>query len=288
MTRIWLCFAVLSTLTAQSEFRADGRLVLVNAGVYDDDNRFRPGLGIANFQLSDEGKVVPLHSVVVEEVAISTVILLDVSRSMAANLGDAREALGRFLDRARTGDEFCLLVFRDQTPGGCEFQRDPGVIRRQAGEMEAGGGTALNDAILQALALTRRAHNARRAVLILSDGLDNSSDRGWNDVRRQALETDAVLYGVTLPAWRGRDVWKTVRLGQLAEETGGRMLTAETTRELPAALDRLEVRLQYLLAFVPPAPVPARPWRSVRVKLQGPAARNLRVYWRHQYSALAR
>ena len=288
MTRFWLCFAALSTLAAQSEFRTEGRLVLVNAGVYDDDNRFRPGLGLANFQLSDEGTVVPLHSVVMEEVPISTVILLDVSRSMADHLADAREALGRYLDRARPGDEFCLLVFSDPAPGGCEFQRDPGAVRQRALPMAAEGGTALNDAILRALKVTRRARNARRAVLILSDGLDNASARGWNEVRRQALETDAVLYAVTLPAWRGRDVWKTVRLGKLAEETGGRMLTAETTRELPAALDRLEVRLQYLLAFVPPAPVPARPWRTVRVKLQGPAARNLRVYWRHQYSALVR
>ena len=209
VARTLLYFAVYSTLAAQTDFRAEDRLVLVNAGVDDGHNRFRGELAKENFQLLDEGEEMRLESVVVEDVALSAVILLDVSRSMNSSIGDAREALGRFLDGARLGDEFCLIAFSEPGPRGYEFQQDTTDIRALAANVQTGGGTALNDALLRAFAMVKRARNAQRAGLILSGGLDNSSLPSWNDVRRGAVETDAVLYAVSLPAWRDRDVWKT-------------------------------------------------------------------------------
>jgi len=285
--RLLLYFVAISTLAAQPEFRTEGRLVLVNAGVYDDRNQFRDGLTKEDFQLWDEGEEMRLQSVAVEEVAVSAVILLDVSKSMKNNIGHAREALSRFLDRARPGDEFCLITFSESAPMECEFSDDTAGIRTRAEEAQIGGGTALGDALLRAFGMVKRARNARRAVLILSDGLENSSAHRWNDVRRAAMETEAIIYAVTLPVWRDRDAWRAVRLEELAVESGGRMFTADP-KELAAAMERLEVRLQYVLAFEPPANSEVKPWRSVRVKLRGPGARNLRVYWRHKYHYYAR
>ncbi len=275
-----LLFGVGLGLAAQTGFRAEGRLVLVNAGVYDDRNRFHGELGVANFEVTDEGRAVRLESVGVEEVAISTVIVLDVSRSMGKHAAEAREALGYFLARARAGDEFCLLVFAEQMAEGCEFTGDAEGVRAEVARAVTGGGTALGDALLRGMGMVKRARNARRAILLISDGLDNSSAHSWKEVRRAALETDAVLYVVSLPLWRDRDAWQALRLQALAEESGGRMLTAGSAKELPAALDGLEVRQQYVLAFAPAAGAGRH---AVRVRLRGEAARHLRVYWRHSY-----
>lgn len=280
MRCIVLFFGVGLGLAAQAGFRAEGRLVLVNAGVFDDRNRFHGELVKENFELSDGGRVVPLESVGVEEVAISTVIVLDVSRSMAKHMAEAREALGHYLDRAREGDEFCLLVFQEAVQEQCAFTADGKAIRERAAMLEAGGGTALGDALLRGMAIVKRARNVRRAILVISDGLDNSSAHSWKEVRRAALETDAVLYVVSLPFWRDRDAWQALRLQALAEESGGQMLTAGSAKELPAVLEGLEVRQQYVLAFVP-AEGAGR--HAVRVRLRGDAARHLRVYWRHSY-----
>lgn len=277
---IVLLFGVGLGLAAQTGFRAEGRLVLVNAGVYDDRNRFHGELGVANFEVTDEGRAVRLESVGVEEVAISTVIVLDVSRSMGKHVAEAREALGHFLAKARMGDEFCLLVFAEEVAEGCAFTGDAAAVRAEAVRATAGGGTALGDALLRGMGMVKRARNARRAILVISDGLDNSSAHSWKEVRRATLETNAVLYVVSLPVWREQDAWRALRLQGLAEESGGRMLTAENAKELPGMVERLEVRQQYVLAFAPVAGVGRH---AVRVRLRGEAARHLRVYWRRSY-----
>lgn len=280
MRRVFLSFGVGLGLTAQAGFRADGRLVLVNAGVYDDRNRFHGELGKDNFELSDAGRPMRLESVGVEEVALSTVIVLDVSRSMGKHMGEARAALGSFLSKAGRDDEFCLLVFQDRVDAGCVFTRDAETIRARAAAVETGGGTALGDALLRAMGMVKQAGNARRAILVISDGLDNSSAHSWKEVRRTALETDAVLYVVSLTMWRDRDAWQSLRLQALAEESGGRMLMAGSAKQLPEVMEGLEVRQQYVLSFVPAEGVGRH---AVRVRLRGEAARHLRVYWRHSY-----
>jgi hypothetical protein len=81
---------------------------------------------------------------------------------------------------------------------------------------------------------------------------------GWNEVRKAALDTEAVLYAVALAAWRGRDSTRMVRLEELAEEPCGRMWTALAMKDFRA--------------FVPPTGVASKSWKTVRVKLRGEAA----------------
>ena len=229
-----------------------------------------------------------LESVGVEDVPLSTVILMDVSRSMGKDIDNARDAVSRFLDQARPGDEFCLMAFNDQVAARCRFTSDAREIREDAAAMVAGGGTALDDALLAAMAAAKLAHNTRQMILLLTDGEENSSAHRWREVRRAALESRAVFYGVSLPGWRDRDIWLWEQLRGLVEETGGRMLEARSTRELPALLAQLEARMQYVLTYVPPAGAETKPVHHVRVRLSGAKAQHLRVYWRHNYSAAVR
>lgn len=285
--RIILFTVCASWLGAQTGFRSDSRLVLVNAGVFDDRQRFQTGLRPDNFELFDDGAAVTLQSVSIEDVPLSTVILLDASRSMGRSLELAKAALGRYLERSRYGDEYCLMVFNDRVPPACQFRRDTAWAKVRISDLSPGRGTALYDAILAGLAMTRHAHNRRRALLILSDGLENSSAHVWNELRRAVEETTAVLYAVTLPPWRGRDEWHALRLRQLIEETGGYVVTVDHPREMGAALERIEVRLQYVLTFVPPPGAESKPRHSLRLRLRGEPAKGLRVYWRHFYSVPA-
>lgn len=268
------------TLTAES------RLVMVNASVYDNQNHFHADMTAENFRVLDDGSEVALASVGVEEVPLSAVILLDASRSMHSSYDAALDGLHRFLDKAQAGDEFCLLAFQDHEPADCRFERDPMKVRAQAAHIRPHGGTALGDALLAGLAMAKRSRNARRVVLVLSDGLDNSSSHKWAEVRRIAVESTAAVYALNLPVWGDMDSWQTLRLRRLAEDTGGRLLAARNVKEFPALLEHLEVRQQYVLTFVPPGATGHRTKHQVTVRLRGRAAEHLRVYWRHSYSTV--
>ena len=119
-------------LHANEDLHTEGRLVLINASVFDDNNRFHPELRNENFQLFDDGVEMQLRSVGVEDVPLSTIILLDISRSMKDAIGDARIALDKYLDKSRPGDEFCLIAFNGHSPDHCEFVTDANDVRLHA------------------------------------------------------------------------------------------------------------------------------------------------------------
>lgn len=149
--------------------------MLINASVVDKGGRFIADLPADRFRVFDEGVEVPSKNVAVEEVPVSVVIVLDVSGSMKKKIVHAREALNRFLDRSGPDDEFSLLLFNDTVQMRRNFHTDTASIRDTAAQAETGGGTALRDSLLAAVSRVRSARNARRAILLVSDGVATAS-----------------------------------------------------------------------------------------------------------------
>ena len=273
------------THAADSRFRTDSQLVLINATVVDKEGRFIPDLAGDRFRVFDEGVEVPITSVAVEEVPVSVVIVLDVSGSMKKKIVHAREALNRFLDRSGPDDEFCLLLFNDTVQMRRNFYKDTAIIRNRAAQAETGGGTALRDSLIAAISRVRTARNARRAILLVSDGVDTASRYKWKEVERYLLEANAALYVLTEDNWSEDEIDSTW-LQNLCKMTGGRFFSARA-KKFSDIVERLAIRFQYVIAYMPQITDAARGFRRVKVRLHGRDDRKLRVYWKRGYYANA-
>jgi Ca-activated chloride channel homolog len=271
----------------RSDFRVDSKLVLIPVSVTDPMNHAVTGLPREAFHVF-EGKVEQtLVQFGAEDAPVSIGIVFDSSGSMRDKLAGSRDAVARFLDLANPEDEFFLVDFNATAQLTVPFTSDASLIRNQLMFRQPSGRTALLDAVNLAISSLKEARNPRRALLIISDGVDNDSRYTEFEIRRRVRESDLWIYsigfdeggGIMLPEGdRGQTL-----LAALAEESGGRHFTIRNPSELPdvAAKIGLELRNQYVIGYRPAAPARSGGYHKVQVRLM--AGRDLRVTWRPGY-----
>ena len=126
----------------------------------------------------------------------------------------------------------------------------------------------------------RSAHNPRRAVIVISDGMDNHSRYSQSELMRAAAESDVQIYTITIgvpPRYRKpiqavEEHNGLVLLDDLAERTGGLHFTVEFKSDVnqAAANIGLALRNQYLLGYRPQDTDRSGKWHKIRVKLEVP------------------
>jgi len=171
-------------------------LALVNVTVTDPYNRLVTGLEPDNFRVyedSIEQEVVTFSS---EDVPISIGVIFDFSGSMANKVAKAREAAVQFFKTANPQDEFFLVSFNERAELSSSFTNSVEDLQSRLMLTAPKGRTALLDAIYLGLSQMRGAHNAKRALLILSDGGDNHSRYNESDIKRLVKEADTQLYAI--------------------------------------------------------------------------------------------
>jgi Ca-activated chloride channel family protein len=256
----------------------DVELALVNVTVTDPYNRLVTGLEPDNFRIFEdniEQEVVNFSS---EDVPISIGVILDHSGSMANKLGKAKQAAFQFFKTANPQDEFFLVGFNDHAELLSPFTENVEYLQSRMLPTSAKGSTALLDAIYLGLSQMRGARNAKRALLIISDGGDNHSRYTDKDIKRLVREADTQLYSIGIfdPfEYRSRtpeELSGPSLLNDMTELTGGRAFTVENLNDLPdiAAKIGMELRNQYILGYHPShKPRDAR-WRKIKIKLRTP------------------
>jgi VWFA-related protein len=142
------------------------------------------------------------------------------------------------------------------------------------------------DGVYVAMDEMRTARNARKAILILSDGEENSSRYTQTEINNRLRETDVQVYaiGVTQSS-PGNGL-----LAELARETGGRAFRGVGLNDLPDAVSKIgiELRSQYMLGYRPANTVKDGKYRQVEVLLNQPRGLPpLRAYYRTGYYAPA-
>src|SRR5205807_4145396 len=156
------------------------------------------------------------------------------------------------------------------------------------------GRTALLDGIYLALHTMKKARNPRKALLLISDGGDNSSRYTESEIKNLVREADVQIYsiGIYEPSGsRGRTAEELSGpglLSELSEQTGGRHFAVENLKELPdvAAKIGIELRNQYILGYTPTNRERDGKYRKVQVKLVQPKGLPpLRAFWRLGYYA---
>jgi Ca-activated chloride channel family protein len=283
------CFLALAapdqpTLWGQSSnaiptFSTGVNLVEVYATVTDRDGQPITGLTAADFQVAEDRTPQTITTFAAGEFPLSITIALDRSFSMAGErLSLSKKAARSFIAALRPSDEVMVLAV-----GGEIETITPPVSARDAAatpweSIEPWGSTPLFDATVQALdAIQTR--TGRRALVIISDGIDRDSRASATDLIAHARESNVLIYPVAI----GRT--RPAVFAELANVTGGRTFFIEDPKRLEAQLSVLarELRFQYLLGYTPSRPASgARQWRALDVTVSRP---DLRVRARDGYVA---
>ncbi|GAC1675152.1 MAG: hypothetical protein PVS2B2_09870 [Candidatus Acidiferrum sp.] len=276
--------------------RSDVGLALVNITVTDPYNRLVTGLDQDNFRVFEDNIEQEVLTFSSEDVPISIGVIFDFSGSMANKIGKAREAALQFFKTANPQDEFFLVTFNERAELTSTFTNSVEDLQSRMLLTAPKGRTALLDAIYLGLSQMRGAHNAKRALLILSDGGDNHSRYNESDIKRLVKEADTQLYAIGIYdalGYRNRtpeELNGPSLLSEVTELTGGRVFAVENLNELPDIATKIgmELRNQYVLGYKPSNKVHDARWRKIKIKMRAPRGLPpLSIYSRTGYYAPA-
>ncbi len=256
----------------------DVDLALVNVTVTDPFNRLVTGLEPDNFRVFEDSIEQEVVTFSAEDVPISIGVIFDFSGSMSNKVGKAREAAVQFFKTANPQDEFFLVSFNERAELTSSFTNSVEDLQSRMMLTAPKGRTALLDAIYLGLSQMRGAHNAKRALLILSDGGDNHSRYNESDIKRLVKEADTQLYAIGIfdpLGYRNRspeELSGPSLLSEVTEMTGGRVFAVEKLDELPDIATKIgmELRNQYVLGYRPSNKAHDARWRKLKIKLRAP------------------
>jgi Ca-activated chloride channel family protein len=256
----------------------DVDLALINVTVTDPYNRLVTGLEPDNFRVFEDNAEQEVITFSSEDVPISIGVIFDFSGSMADKIAKAREAAVQFFKTANPKDEFFLVTFNERAELVSPFTNSIEELQSSMMLTAPRGRTALLDAIYLGLSQMRGAHNAKRALLIISDGGDNHSRYNENDIKRLVKEADTQLYAIGIfdpLGFRNRtpeELNGPSLLGEVTELSGGRVFAVERINELPDIASKIgmELRNQYVLGYRPSNKAHDARWRKVKIKLRTP------------------
>lgn len=277
--------------------KVDVELALVSVTVTDPMGRMVTGLNKDHFEVIEDKKQQEVVHFGAEDSALSLAVVFDASGSMGYKMSKAREAVAQFFKTANPEDEFFLVQFNSRPEMVTGFTKSLEEIQNRLTFVQSKGQTALLDAIYLALNQMKEAKNTQKAVLVISDGGDNSSRYTPREIKRLVRESDVQIYaiGIYEPfSSRGRTPEESSGPGlltEIAESTGGRQFAVQNVNELPDIAEKIgiELRNQYVLGYVPTNIAKDGKWRRVKVevkKIRGMPV--LRPYYRNGYYAPAR
>jgi VWFA-related protein len=180
------------------KFRTGVELINVNATVTDQSGRFVPGLAREDFRVFDDETPQTVTHFSAERVPVSLGIVLDTSGSMdGEKIVAAREALTRFLSELLDPDDEVFLFRFDNVPQLLQgWTKDKRIVSDVVQRIQPRGGTALYDAVADAVQMAQQGHNRKKAVVIISDGNDTSSRTDVFAVKQLIRETEVLVYAI--------------------------------------------------------------------------------------------
>jgi len=276
MSRIGITFALgfmgaATFLAAQDALRVDVRLVNIYATVIDSSGRYVQGLKKNDFLVEEDGRRQELtHFDHNEDTPVSVGIVLDTSGSMRTKLDTATNAVDRFVRTIHPDDDIFLMAFNNEVYLLQNFTNDRSKLRKALRYTDSAGGTALYDALEEALAKIKFGANNKRAILLVTDGQDTISQASFAQVRQRIRESELLVYSLGIgstagfvrtfgPRLGGRDTVDMNVLKAFATDSGGRAYSVNDDmlggRNSPfeKILDQIaeELRYQYTLGYYP-------------------------------------
>jgi Ca-activated chloride channel family protein len=208
----------------------------------------------------------------VNDLPVHVQVMIDVSASMEEDLAATRQAALAFLEGTiAPKDRAALVTFNDHPHLAVDFTNDVSTLAGGLAGLKAERGTALHDALFFGLYLLNGIRG-QRAILLLSDGKDESSRFSFEDTLEYARRAGVAIYaiGLTLDGKGGGQAKRP--LEQLAAITGGRSFFIDSAAELPSVYQQIqtELRSRYLITYQSTNSNPDSQFRAVELRTTRP------------------
>jgi Ca-activated chloride channel homolog len=276
--------------------------VMLPVTVRDANGRLVPDLTRKNFRVFEDNTEQPLSQLALRQVPVDVILMLDASSSVSNNLDDFRRAALSFAAQLDPEDRISLIKFDDRVQLLQDWTRSRFQLQRALNRIEAGMFTRFNDALLLAAHEQFGSSQSRRAIIILSDGIDSGRGATSAEAALQAVlaaqvtvyvisntessraskqaELDTLTNGsysaVRFNQLRIDDLREGLRvlneseqrLAQLAQSTGGRIYKPHSFDALGDAYREVaeELRTQYAIYYTPLNKARDGAFRRVRVQ----------------------
>ena len=264
---------------ADDVIKVNTDLVVFDAQVIDKKSKRIIGdLTKADFAVTDNGVKQQISYFSRDELPLSIILLLDVSRSVRPIIHDIRNGALNALQRLKPDDQVAVMAFASETKWAQDFTKDRALVSRKIEEVTAtdvlGNATFIGPALESAAIHMEHAPtaNSRRVIIIITDNIAATSNRQEHDVLEQLFDTGTVVYGLIVRGPVGR-VFNIMSFGQIkainkfVDETGGEVLGAgktEVDQRLGLIIDRLRAR--YAIGFRP-SQTAGESFRPVEIKI---------------------
>ncbi|MGA7873766.1 MAG: VWA domain-containing protein [Candidatus Binatus sp.] len=272
----------------------------VTVTVTEPSGTYVTGLQKSDFKLYMDGQQRPIEFFRQDlNTPVSVGILVDTSGSMTPKIPQARAAIAEFLRDLNDKDDVFLFAFSSHPFLLQPFTTNHDLVMRRLALLHAYGQTALFDVIMQGLQMVQRGRYDKKALLVVTDGMDNTSAATVNDVVAQARRMGVLVYSIGIGDPNGGSGGVSVSIGPfvlggddsehvdaetlhtLSTETGAKtyiIREAGDGEALRRACENisLELREQYTIGFLAPDPT-AGGYRSLRVDVPGKEGADVRV-----------
>jgi VWFA-related protein len=191
-----------STVVGQNQddfrFRSGVELVNVTATVTDKSGRFVAGLHQDDFVIYEDNVRQDVSHFSNERVPVSLGIVIDTSGSMAGEKLDyAQSAIDRFLgELLDPQDEIFLTRFQSYPELLQDWTTDRKRLTRAVARLNAGGGTAMYDAVAEAVPMAQTGEHRKKAIVLISDGNDTDSDSSVGQVKQLIRNSEVMVYAI--------------------------------------------------------------------------------------------
>ncbi|SPF43383.1 von Willebrand factor, type A [Candidatus Sulfopaludibacter sp. SbA4] len=283
-------------------FSADVKVVNVLATVRNKAGALIGNLSQDDFSLSEEGRPQTIRYFAREsDLPLTLGLMVDTSGSQRRVMDAERGASMRFLDRVvrDNKDQVFIMQFDSAVQMRQSLTSTVGKLedalayvdtetRRQV-EMQHGGGTLLYDAVARASDDVMKKLRGRKALIVLSDGVDLGSYGSLQDAVEAAQRADTLIYSILYSdpgaygIFGGGGDGKRV-LQRMSSDSGGSFFEVSKKQTLDQIFDTLqeELRTQYNLGYVSDKPVTLSGFRTIQLTV---GQKGLVVQARHQYWA---
>jgi Ca-activated chloride channel homolog len=295
----FLAVSIALSAKSQDELRVDVRLVNIVATVTDGRGRYVPGLTAEDFIVEEDSVRQKIaHFSQDQNIPVSVGIVLDTSGSMDRKIQTAVDAVDRFIRTIHADDDIFLMTFSNEPILRQDFTNDRNKLSKALKSVRVTGGTAMYDALNEALIKMHSGAHEKRAILLISDGADTSSRLKFGQALQAVRESELLIYclGIASDTYAGRNehvpfTWPLPRvlggkrpvtsrrdavdmdiLDGFADNSGGRAVLLSDSwvgrgNEIDKVLTQVadELRSQYTLGYYPTAADDGQ-FHSVRVR----------------------
>lgn len=265
----------LVTLPAPGEITTSvtPHLVRVNASVTDRNGRAIPNMRLSDFAVYENGAERKVVDVTPATEPFNLILLLDVSGSVEERIDFIRKAARDFLNTASPQDRIAITSFRDDIQIVSDFTTDRRLLSKKLDDIDAGGATALYDALAYSLVHSLKPlRGERTAIVIISDGDDNKSFVPFPAILEATIESGALIYPLYVPSglipeasvpkpmvtvdpMRTKYLTITTRAAEegqkLADVSGGVFYSIKQLKDLQSAYDEVvaQLRTAYTITY---------------------------------------